>query len=182
MTSTATTEFELTLHPGEHCVADARYRIRTLLGSCVSITLWQPQRRIGAMSHILLSQRPGPLLSALDGRYAEEALCLMLRDLAFFGIGPGQCQAKLFGGAGMFPGKPLPDAFHVGRNNGEAARALVARHGIPVVSESLFGIGHRNVIFDVATGDVWSRQVRHVPAPDVPGEPTPGPLRMRARR
>jgi chemotaxis protein CheD len=26
-------------------------QIRTMLGSCVSFTLWQPQLRIGAMSH-----------------------------------------------------------------------------------------------------------------------------------
>ena len=43
------------LMPGEHFVGDARHRIRTLLGSCVSITLWHPQRRVGAMSHFLLT-------------------------------------------------------------------------------------------------------------------------------
>lgn len=32
--------------------------------------------------------------------------------------------------------------------------------GIEVVSESLFGEGHRQIAFDVGTGHVWSRQVR----------------------
>ena len=27
-------------------------------------------------------------------------------------------------------------------------------------AESLFGVGHRQIIFDVSKGDVWSRQVR----------------------
>ena len=31
--------------------------------------------------------------------------------------------------------------------------------GIPIVSESLFGVGYRRIIFDIDTGDVWSRQV-----------------------
>lgn len=49
--------FEVYLLPGEYFVGDARYRIRTVLGSCVSITLWHRPLRIGAMSHFLLSER-----------------------------------------------------------------------------------------------------------------------------
>ena len=71
------------LQPGEHFVGDANYRIRTLLGSCVSITLWHPVRKIGAMSHFLLSSRTpvDEISRELDGRYAEESLCLMLQEL-----------------------------------------------------------------------------------------------------
>jgi chemotaxis protein CheD len=29
-----------------------------------------------------------------------------------------------------------------------------------VVSQCLYGVGHRQVIFDVATGHVWSRQLK----------------------
>jgi len=47
----------------------------------------------------------------------------------------------------------------VGQRNGEAALALLQEHGIDVVSQSLFGIGHRQIVFDVSKGDVWSRQV-----------------------
>jgi chemotaxis protein CheD len=35
-------------------------------------------------------------------------------------------------------------------------------HGIPIISESLFGVGHRQIIFDVGTGHVWSRQVKPI--------------------
>ena len=48
----------------------------------------------------------------------------------------------------------------LGENIGKAARAMLTRHGIPVVSESLFGVGHRQIIFDVSKGDVWAHQVR----------------------
>jgi chemotaxis protein CheD len=50
----------------------------------------------------------------------------------------------------------------VGRRNGSVARTLLSSAGIPVVSESLFGVGHRQIIFDVAQGHVWSRQIRPV--------------------
>ena len=150
------------LQPGEYYVGDASCRIRTLLGSCVSITLWHPGRRIGAMSHFLLSSRPTTVGEELDGRYAEEAMSLMLRDLAQNQVVARECQAKIFGGGNMFPRHARTNALNVGAKNGETARQLVRDHGISLVSESLYGFGHRQIIFDIATGHVWSRQVKPV--------------------
>ena len=84
----------------------------------------------------------------------------MCRDLRGLGVEPRQCEAKIFGGGHMFPGRIKVDTNHVGRRNGEAARELLAQHGIAVLTESLFGVGHRQIIFDVSKGDVWARQVK----------------------
>jgi chemotaxis protein CheD len=149
---------EIFLHPGEYYVGHAGCRIRTVLGSCVSITLWHPGRRVGAMSHFLLSSRGVGKAGALDARYAEEAMSLMLRDLAGERVNPRECQAKLFGGGNMFPGWVGASGQNLGQKNGETARMLVRAQGIPIVSESLFGVGHRNLVFDIASGDVWLRQ------------------------
>lgn len=152
------------LQPGEYFVGDARYRMRTLLGSCVSIVLWHPVERIGALSHFLLSRRgAGPALE-LDARYGEEAMCLMLRELERRDVRPAECKGKIFGGANMFPRQVREGMPNVGLRNGEAARHLLRAHGIPLVAESLFGVGHRQVVFDVKSGDVWSRQLEPVDA------------------
>lgn len=151
---------DLTLKPGEYAVGDARCRMRTVLGSCVSITLWHPHRRIGAMSHFLLAARTAAASGALDARYGGEALTLMLRELGRLGVSGPQCEAKIFGGGNMFPEQGSPAGVQVGRRNGEAARQLLQSRGIAVQSESLFGVGHRQIIFDVASGDVWSRQIQ----------------------
>ncbi len=155
---------DLLLQPGEYFVGDACYRVHTLLGSCVSITLWHPARRIGAMSHFLLARRPpGQAASApdaLDARYGEEAMLLMLEQLAQLDVTPQQCQAKIFGGGNMFPGQAAGgNGLGVGRRNGEAARVLLQAHAVPIASESLFGAGHRQIIFEIENGNVWSRQV-----------------------
>lgn len=154
---------DIFLQPGEYFVADADYQIRTMLGSCVSITLWHPATRQGAMSHFLLPTRGASKpKQKLDARYGDEALCLMLQDLRRLGIPTAQCQGKIFGGGNMFPGKLRADGINVGQRNGEAALALLRENGISVVSESLFGIGHRQIIFDLSNGDVWSHQVAPV--------------------
>jgi chemotaxis protein CheD len=151
---------EIFLQPGEYFVGDADYRVRTLLGSCVSITLWHPRRHVGGMSHFLLASRGGRQIAELDGRFGEEAMWLLLRDLVRADVAPPECEAKIFGGGDMFPNQTRTSAMNVGQKNGEMARRLLRGYGIPIVSESLFGIGHRQVIFDIASGHVWSRQVK----------------------
>ena len=151
------------LRPGEWEVGDRRYRFHTLLGSCVSITLWHPHQKVGAMSHFLLASRmrhraTDAPASPLDGRYGDEALALMLDGLRARGIDPSQCVAKVFGGGDMFPALAGAMPEGIGRRNGEAARLMLEGWAIAVSSESLFGIGHRKIIFDVENGHVWARQ------------------------
>ena len=149
------------LQPGDLYVGDAGHQLRTILGSCVSITLWHPLSRMGAMSHFLLPTRGAAANGeVLDGRYGDEALRLMLTQFEKSGISPAQCKAKIFGGGNMFPAQMREGVINVGKRNGEAARTLLRGHGIPILSECLFGIGHRQVIFVVSTGDVWSNQVK----------------------
>jgi len=158
---------EVFLKPGEWFVGDASHRVRTVLGSCISIALWSPHARVGAMSHCLLPTRGharaaearGLALRALDGRYVDEVLPLMLHELGRRRVQPAQCRAKIFGGGDMFPTQKAAGTVAVGRRNGEAARALLQARGIELVSESLFGEGHRQIVFDIATGDVWARQL-----------------------
>ncbi|MBL0728516.1 chemotaxis protein CheD [Piscinibacter sp. HJYY11] len=150
---------EIVLKPGEFAVGAAGTCMRTLLGSCVSIVLWHAGLRVGAMSHFLLAARGRQGRKGLDARYGDEALSLMIAGLARYGVAPTDCEAKIFGGGNMFPDQSHGAApLNVGRRNGEAARELLREHGIPVASENLFGVGHRQIIFEVATGDVWVRQ------------------------
>jgi chemotaxis protein CheD len=161
------TAIDVFLDPGEYFVGDASCKVRTLLGSCVAMVLWHPRMRYGAMSHFLLSSRiesrnetrndaltPPPL----EGKYADEALELMVRELQQAKVPLHECVAKIFGGGNMFPDQKMADKLNVGQKNGETARRLLRDRGFRIVAEDLFGIGHRQVIFNVCNGDVWSRQ------------------------
>jgi chemotaxis protein CheD len=84
---------------------------------------------------------------------------LMVSELKLLGVAASQCQGKVFGGGNMFPDHFHASSINVGQRNGEAALELLNRHGVPILSESLFGIGHRQIIFDVRNGDVWCHLV-----------------------
>jgi chemotaxis protein CheD len=154
---------EIFLQPGDLFVADADYRLRTLLGSCVSITLWHPASKTGGMTHSLLPTRGiAAPKHVLDGRYGDESLQIILNQFKQAGVPISQCEVKVFGGGNMFPDHVTSQSINVGQRNGLAAKALLLKNGITIMSEYLFGIGHRQVIFDVSNGNVWSRQVKPI--------------------
>jgi chemotaxis protein CheD len=154
------------LQPGDFYFGEAGTRIRTLLGSCVAITLWHPVLHIGGMCHIMLPDRGGRSHPRLDGRYADEAMALFLHELKTTKTSPQDYVVKLFGGGRMYAMRrsnaKVIDAMDVGQRNIAAARKLLHQNGFCVSAEHLAGDGHRNVIFDLISGDAWIRHVEQL--------------------
>ncbi|MFO1381514.1 MAG: chemotaxis protein CheD [Chitinivorax sp.] len=165
---------EIYLQPGGFHFGDEDTRIRTLLGSCVAITLWHPRLRIGGMCHYLLPDGGHRHRHPLDGRYARGAIGLFMHELARSGTRPADYVVKVFGGGRMFLSRPAHarfiDAMDIGQRNIEAGKKLLRDKGFTISAEHLAGDGHRNVIFDLATGDVWIRHVAELPT--LPGRDT----------
>lgn len=139
------------LEPGEFYFGAAPLKLATLLGSCVTVTLWHPRRHIGGMCHIMLPERSGRH-ARLDGRFATEAFQLFDAAIAKADSLPAQYQAKLFGGGDMFPGSGF--TLNVGVKNIAMAHELLKQRGIRLVSEHTGGAGHRKMVFDLASGEV----------------------------
>ena len=153
---------EIFLQPGEVYFGDRDTRIRTLLGSCVAVVMWHPKLQVGGMCHYMLPRQSVARSRVLDGRYADEAMELMMREIRNAGTTPGEYQVKLFGGGHMFSAHQAVSRDHVGARNVEVARLLMKQHGFTSCAEHLGGIGHRNIFFDIWSGHVW---VRHQPPP-----------------
>lgn len=145
---------EVFLRPGEFHFGGGYTRIRTLLGSCVAVTLWHPKLRLGGMSHYLLPTRARGHGTKMDGRYGDESIRIFLHHISESGTRPEDYQAKIFGGGNMFadhrPATPL-----IGTRNVSAAHELLARHGIRTVASSVGELGYRKIAFDLWSGDVW---------------------------
>lgn len=149
--------------PGEVWFGRGPYQVATLLGSCVAVTLWHPASRAGGLCHYMLPERGAAARerasTALDGRYGDEALALLLLAARRAGCLPGECEVKLFGGGRMFPGPQCRggDALQVHERNIEQVHRLVHRHGLRVCAQHLGGQGYRQLRLDLASGDVWMR-------------------------
>ncbi|QFY42373.1 chemotaxis protein CheD [Candidatus Methylospira mobilis] len=158
-----TNPVEIFLQPGEIYFGDGSTRIRTVLGSCIALVFWHPALLLGGMCHYMLPSRAhesGRAGTALDGRYADESMALMAREMYKAATHPRDYQVKVFGGGNMFPGKRNSSVRHVGLKNVEAARELIIRHKLCCVAEHLGDVGYRNIVFDIWSGHTWVRHGR----------------------
>ncbi|MBX7059363.1 MAG: chemotaxis protein CheD [Leptospirales bacterium] len=156
-------EGDVYLKPGEMAWAEAGVRIRTVLGSCVAICFWHPERRSGGMAHVMLPGRASPA-PQLDGRYADEAMAIMVKQMRRHGA-PQEYIAKIFGGASLLAGLYGRSAsVDVGARNIERSRQLLEEHGLMLQSSDLGGQVYRRLHFELSTGDVWLKRLPlHVP-------------------
>ena len=173
---------EIFLQPGDLYFGDRDTRVRTVLGSCVSFTFWHRRLQLGGMCHYMLpsrtSERRSEAVQELDGRYADEAITLLTKQIDAVGIPHREYQVKMFGGGNMFPGSGNENN-NVGVKNIVTARNLVVKHGFNCVAEHVGGFGHRTVMFDVWDGQVW---VRHIPIPSAGGVARGEPAQASDRR
>lgn len=158
---------EIFLKPGDHCFVDRSTRICTLLGACVSMTFWHPQLLVGGMCHYMLPERGSERREgdwpAPDGRYADEAIALLLKKINVVGASHREYQVKLFGG-NMFPKMQKNISPQIGILNVQAARRLVKQHGFTCMDEHFGDIGYQNVVFDVWSGEVLVKRCNELPA------------------
>jgi len=142
------------LHPGRVFASAEPCIVRTILGSCVAVCLWDPLLGIGGVNHFVLPY------SAESGqnsaRFGNVAVQRLIENLLALGSAQRSLQAKLFGGAWML------GAFrenHLGKNNVQMAYTLLADAGIPIVAEDVGGRQGRKVIFQTHDGTAWVRRL-----------------------
>ena len=139
----------LELLPGHLALAHAGERMRTLLGSCVSIILTDPRQTVGAMCHIVHTSVPGPA-NADSTTYGGPAMAEMFRRLLAAGVSPERCHAFVYGGGNMF--RQVFSTTHVGERNANWALDFLDHHGIRVLEHSLGGLGYHRVAWTVGPG------------------------------
>ncbi|MEK8033730.1 chemotaxis protein CheD [Ideonella sp. DXS29W] len=150
----------LFLMPGEWYFGREAMSVRTLLGSCVAVTLWHPVKQMGGMCHYLLPERRGPA-GAPDGRYGIEAIELLVQRLKRAGTQPDEYVAHLYGGADT-----MPDAtgvkLNVGERNIETGWTLIDKYGFQLDGVDVGDHIPRNVTLHLASGEVHvKRGTRH---------------------
>lgn len=142
--------------PGELFASAEPYQVKTILGSCVAICLWDKRRGAGGMNHFLLpSSRDGQPVSL---RYADQATRTLLERLQTLGCQPPNLRAKIFGGAALFQTRDLYPGT-LGAKNVAAALELMESAGIPVIARETGGPQGRKLLFNTDDGGAWSRRI-----------------------
>jgi chemotaxis protein CheD len=141
-------------------VHEADIVLTTVLGSCVSVCLYDPVIGVGGMNHYLLPLGDDRDSPELHGRYGSLSIPMLIDGLCEMGAVPSRMKAKLYGGGRMFLGTS-----DIGEKNSRLALELVQEAGIEIVAASLGGTKARNIRFHTSTGRTWVRVIEKRPEP-----------------
>lgn len=145
------------LLPGQLHASEDPCQIRTILGSCVAICLWDSRLRVGGMNHFLLPASTEGHPSST--RFADVATKALLEKLRALGCRQQRLQAKIFGGASMFQQRDRY-AVSLGAKNVIAALDLMSAAGIPVVVQETGGTHGRKIMLNTDDGTVWCQRIK----------------------
>jgi chemotaxis protein CheD len=127
---------DIHLSPSELHWGSAPERIHTVLGSCIAITVWLPEKKSGGMCHFMLPGT-GTDDEPRSARYCQDSVFL-LNDLMLRNGGvPQQAVVKIIGGAVMFD--PGHSENTVSDYNIECAEHELAALGFSVVARQTGG-------------------------------------------
>lgn len=147
------------LYPGQIFVSSAGEYVSTILGSCVSVCLWDGRLRVGGINHFLVPhESAGHPGTERAGNVAMEQLFARMSAL---GCRNGDLTAKVFGGANVLKngGRAPGHTFHVGTNNVQVAMECLSRARVPVVGQDVLGACGRKVIYNTRDGRVWVKRL-----------------------
>jgi chemotaxis protein CheD len=151
-----------------HVSSDRDLMLSTVLGSCVSACMHDPDAGVGGMNHFLLAEGGGGRTEDAV-RYGAYAMEMLINGLLKQGARRDRLTARLFGGARMVAG--LSD---VGADNARFAIDFLEAEGIPLSGYSLGGVSARRVEFWPASGRARQRlNVAEPPPPPVHRPPEP---------
>ncbi len=140
----------ITIDIGEKAVSGENVYIGTVLGSCVSVVLYDPDIMIGGMNHF---QRAYPLDSNHSGDragyYGCYAIPLLLNDMKAHGCERKRLKAKIFGGSCKHSCGENPGIMNVGAGNVSFALDFLEKSGIPILTKDVGGSSGRRIYFDV---------------------------------
>ena len=168
------------LHPCTIFVHREEHDVSTILGSCISVCLWDPQLRLGGINHYMLPLWNGEGLPT--PKYGNIAIETLIDKMLSLGSRKDRLIAKVFGGARVIAGDARP--FSVGDRNITVACENLATHSIPLAAVKVGGTCGIKIRFNTQSGIVLLAKLSSggpsaAALPD--GRPTAAPFPSKGR-
>jgi chemotaxis protein CheD len=121
--------------------------IRTLLGSCIGLALYDRRHCVAGLAHIVLPSSRGT--TEAPGKFVDTAVPTLIHAMNQLVRGTLRPTARIVGGANMFATE-IADA--IGAQNIAASERVLSEMRIPIVGRHCGGEQGRKVTIDVGSG------------------------------
>ncbi len=144
------------LYPGLIFAQQETCMVTTVLGSCISVCLWDPVAKAGVINHYMLPLWNGDGLPS--PKYGSVAIPKLIERVMANGSRKEDLKAKVFGGGAII--QTSCGLLNVGERNITLAEDMLADENIPIISKDVGGNYGRRLIFCTASGEVLMKKVR----------------------
>ncbi len=143
------------LYPGALFFDGEPHQVTTILGSCVSVCLYDKTMNVGGINHYLLPYWNGEGLAS--PKYGNIAIPKLIEKMIDYGCSIDNLQAKVFGGKGGF-GKD--SVYKISERNITLAKDVLKENHIRITAESVGGELGRKILFRTDTGEVLMKYLK----------------------
>ena len=152
---------EIAVGMGEIEVAESPHLLKAVgIGSCVAVTLYDERKGLGGLAHVMLPYFEEAHDKTNPTKFTDIAIAMMIDEMIRRGVRVHNIEAKIFGGANMFPEIIFSDSvMNVGKRNILAAREELQRYHIHVAASEVGGHIGRTVVFDTGDGSVMVKTI-----------------------
>lgn len=130
-------------------VVTAPDAVRTVLGSCIGIALFDRVAKVGGLGHVILPDSGEG--TGDPKKFADTAIDILIEELVVAGALRQRIVAKIAGGAAMFGDEHTES---LGSRNADAVRAKLTECAIRLAAQAVGGSKGRKMCLFPATGVV----------------------------
>ena len=141
---------------GEYHATREESMIATVLGSCVSVCLYDRVRGIGGMNHFMLPGDDDTGRASSSPRYGTHAMDQLYHHLIQLGADPKELEAKVVGA-----GRVIRGMQDIGRRNADFAVGYLQKRNIRIAAMEIGEIYPRKVLFISSTGQLFVKRLRN---------------------
>ncbi len=154
------------LKPGDLVAVEESVVVTTVLGSCISITMFHANSGAAAICHAMQPRGGG----SENFKYVDSSVQYMVQFFSRRKIPREEIQVKLFGGADMFKSAEQKICCAtVGSQNITAALQCLKANGLVPITRDVGGRMGRKLIFKTDSGDVFLKRLRNQDKLVLPG-------------
>ena len=145
------------IHVGEFYIGVKPTEVSTILGSCVSVCLYDKVEMIGGMNHYLVPLWNGNGLQS--PKYGNIAIHRLVEGMLNIGCNINNIEAKIFGGGNVIDTVSNVDMM-VGRKNIIIAKEILDEYKIRIVAKDVGGTKGRRILMKSDTGKVMLKYIK----------------------
>jgi len=154
------------IQPGEACFTVNPIVVSTVLGSCLSITMFHKAKKLAGISHCQLPNNrncDSACHTCSDPwKYVNCTIVHMIKKFDDLKINRKEIEVKLFGGADVLKTSHGEKKIStVGRQNIQMAHEILSQHNMIISATDVGGRFGRKIFFLTETGEIFLNRLKN---------------------